>query len=102
MRLRKEIKDASKKSADISKKIKQAHIDITDYISQLDPTKARVLEIGTKMYNSTRDKAELKAYTEPTDEVKMVIAAVMELLDERTEWRNAKVIVTRQKFPQDI
>ena len=33
MRLRKEIKDASKKSADISKKIKQAHIDIADYIS---------------------------------------------------------------------
>ena len=95
MRLRKEIKEAFRKSNEISKRIKQSQINITNYISQLDPTKARVLEIGTQLYDSTRDRAELKAYTNPTDEVKNVIAAVMVAFDERTDWRNAKAVSTK-------
>ena len=102
MRLRTEIKEASRKSNEISKRIKQAQVNITNYISQLDPTKARVLEIGTQLYNSTRDRSELKAYTNPTDEVKNVIAAVMVAFDERTDWRNAKTVSTKQKFLVDV
>ena len=47
------------------------------------------------MYNSTRDKSELKTFTNPSDEVKTVLEAVMVMLDERTDWRNAKVVTSR-------
>ena len=102
MRLRTEIKEAQRRSKELSRRIKNAQFDINDFISQLDPTKARILEIGTQMYNSTRDKSELKTFTNPSDEVKTVLEAVMVMLDERTDWRNAKVVTSRQKFVTDL
>ena len=102
MRLRTEIKEAQRRSKELSRRIKNAQFDINDYISQLDPTKARILEIGTQIYNSTRDKSELKTFANPTDEVKTVLGAVMVMLDERPDWRNAKVVTSRQKFVTDL
>ena len=98
MKLKKEIKEARKRSFEFRMIFNKLQASVKAHISKLDPIKTKVKAIARDMDNQ-RDRSEFKAYNDKiADNVKMVMAATMVLFEKKIDWLNAKLVVTQPDF----
>ena len=94
--LKKDIKSDNKRAYEYQKWVKEVQVSIRQHIEKLEPTKERIVEIATDLHESERDRSEIKSYGKDAPEgVRLVMAAVMVIFSQRSDWRNAKAITSQ-------